>query len=109
MGVVGAFLTIVTPFQIYLKSASQVKLTPSFRKPLHYAVNEEEIVISQDDMEAAYPLSEVWKVVDTGKSIVVYVTRVRAYIFPKRDLKDKEKPLRELLQSTLDKRQYRIR
>lgn len=109
MGFIGLFFTIITPFRIYLKSAQQVKLTPSFKKPLHYTIDEKEITISQEGSKAAFPLNEVWKAVDTGKSIVIYATRVRAYIFPKRDLAEKESQLKEILKSSLTNKQYRIK
>lgn len=108
MGVFGCFLTIFTPVQIYLRSVRQVRLTPSFRKPLHYVVDEKEIKVSQDGAEAVVALCDVWKAVDTGKAIVVYVTRIRAYIFPKKDLGELETNLVEILKKGLTRQQYRI-
>lgn len=109
MGLFGGFLTVFTPVQIYLRSVKQVKLTPSFRKPLHYKVDEQEISVSQDGAEAVFSLGDVWKAVDTGKAIVIYVTRIRAYIFPKRDLMEKEGMLLEVLKRGLSEQQYKIR
>lgn len=108
MGLLGGFLTIFTPAQIYFRSAKQVKLTPAFRKPLHYRVDEKEIRIAQDGAEAVFSLADVWKAVDTGNAIVIYVTRVRAYIFPKRDLAEKETVLLEILKKGLKEQQYKI-
>lgn len=85
-GFLGLFFTVITPVRIYFKSIQQVKLTPSFRKPIQYTLSEEELVIEQDGAKAALPLSELYKAVDTGKSIVLYVSSLRAYIFPKREL-----------------------
>lgn len=109
MGFVGCFLTIFTPFQIYFRSISQVRLTPSFKKPLHYAVDEKEIKVSQDGLEASVFLSDVWKAVDTGRAIVIYVTRIRAYIFPKRDLNGMEEKLIAVLKTGLTSKQYQIK
>lgn len=109
MGFFGLFCTVITPVRIYLSSVRQVSMTPSFKKPLHYEVSDKTITISQDGQQAAFPIQEVWKVVDTGKSIVIYVNRVRAYIFPKRDLGEKETGLKELLRTVLSDKQYCIR
>lgn len=88
-GFLGLWFTVVTPLRIWLKSYQQVKLTPSFRKPICYTLTEKELIIEQDGAEAALKLEGAPKVVDTGKSIVLYVSSVRAYIFPKRELGDK--------------------
>lgn len=85
-GFLGLFFTVITPVRIYFKSIQQVKLTPSFQKPIQYTLSEEELVIEQDGAKAVLPLSELYKAVDTGKSIVLYVSSLRAYIFPKREL-----------------------
>lgn len=85
-GFLGLFFTIITPVRIYFKSFQQVKLTPSFKKPISYTLTDGEITVSQDDAKAVIPLNEIMKVCDTGKSIILYVTGVRAYIFPKRDI-----------------------
>lgn len=85
-GFLGLFFTVITPVRIYFKSIQQVKLTPSFRKPIRYTVSTEELVIEQDDAKAVLPMAEIVKAVDTGKSIVLYVSSIRAYIFPKREL-----------------------
>lgn len=85
-GFLGLFFTVITPFRIYLKSIQQVKLTPSFRKPIKYTLSETELIIEQEDARASIPMEEIIKAADTGKSIVLYVSSVRAYIFPKREL-----------------------
>lgn len=87
-GFLGIFFTVITPVRIYFKSVQQVKLTPSFQKPIQYTISEEELVIEQEGAKAVLPMTEIIKAVDTGKSIVLYVSSLRAYIFPKRELGD---------------------
>lgn len=87
-GFLGLFFTVITPVRIYFRSLQQVKLTPSFQKPIQYTISEEELVIEQEGARAVLPMSEVIKAVDTGKSIVLYVSSLRAYIFPRRELGD---------------------
>lgn len=108
MALFGGYLTVFTPVRIYLNSIKQVKMTPSFQKPLHYKIDEHKISVSQGGAESLFLLSDVWKAVDTGSAIAIYVTRIRAYVFPKRDLKEKETALKEILKKGLSKQQYRI-
>lgn len=109
MGFMGAFFTVITPFRIYIKSIQQVKLTPMFKKTLNYKIDAENITVSQEDQSAAMPLKDIWKVVDTGKSVIIYVTKVRAYIFPKRDIAEKYDKLCEILKANLTEKQYCIK
>lgn len=88
-GFLGLFFTVITPFRIYFKSLQQVKLTPSFRKPITYTFSEAELIVEQEGTKAVIPMSDIIKAVDTGKLIVLYVSNVRAYIFPKRELGEK--------------------
>lgn len=99
-GFLGMWFTIITPIRIWIKSYQQVALTPSFKKPISYTLSEKELVIAQDGAEAVLQLEGVLKAADTGKSIVLYVSSVRAYIFPKRDIGDKLQEVTEILKNS---------
>lgn len=99
-GFLGLFFTVITPFRILLKSYQQVMLTPSFKKPFRYTLSENMLTIEQEEAKAEIPMAEIIKVVDTGKSIVLYVSSVRAYIFPKRDLGEQLPQVIEVLKKS---------
>lgn len=109
MAFFGLLFTVITPARIMLKSAQQVKLTPMFKKPLKYTVSEENITIEQDDQKVEIPWEDVYKVKDTGKSIVIYITSVRAYIFPKRNLADQEQKLLEIIRKMVESKKIKIK
>lgn len=77
---------IVTPFSLKSKAKTQVKKTPMFQNPISYELNEEGITTSQGDARTSVKWSELNKAVATNKSIIIYITRVRAFIFPRTDL-----------------------
>lgn len=85
VGFFGLFFTVITPLRILLKSAQQVKLTPMFKKPLKYIISEDNILIKQDEAEAEILWEDVYRVKQTNKSLVIYVTPIRAYILPDRE------------------------
>lgn len=99
-GFLGLFFTIITPLRIYLKSVQQVKTTPSFQKPIRYTISETELVIEQDEARAAIPAEEIIKAVDTGKSIVLYISSLRAYILPKREIGEKLPQVIEIIKNS---------
>lgn len=87
--IVLALLYAANPLILYFKAKSQVRNTPSFQKPLSYVLDEEGISISQDDDNAEVKWDEIWKIVRYGSEVIVYVSSVRAFIWPVRCIEDK--------------------
>lgn len=86
--VFGAILLVYLPWSLFLKSRQQVVNNPSFKKPLHYVLDEQGITISQGEDSVQYLWEELHKAVSTGRSIILYTSAVNATIFPKRQLED---------------------
>ena len=84
-----AALYAANPIMLYFKAKSQIKNTSSFHKPLSYTLDDEGIKVSQDDVSDAVMWDEIWKIVRYGKEVIVYVSSVRAFIWPVRCIEDK--------------------
>lgn len=82
----GVMFVVVNPFMLWNKSRKQVKNTPSFQKPLSYELNDEGIVVSQDGQETKIAWDTVMKVTATNMSVIIYFSRMRAFILPKESL-----------------------
>ena len=76
-------MLIMNPQNMKSKAKMQVKNTPMFQKPLEYEVHEEGITIRQDDQEVQNAWGDFTKAVSTGKSVLLYMGRIRALILPK--------------------------
>lgn len=85
---IGAVFLIVNPIQLWLKAATQIKVSPMFQKPLYYRIDHEGILVSQDEQELPIMWEEIVKVVETRSYIIIYLSTVRAYIWPKEQIKD---------------------
>ena len=81
--IVAVLFLVVTPRTTKQRAAMQVKNSKMFQDVLEYEFNEEGIVVRQGELEAATPWEECSKAVSTQKSVIIYITRVRALIFPK--------------------------
>lgn len=106
MIVIAALYTVVNPLLLWGKAKAQIKRNESFHKPLHYVINEKGITISQDDKSETTKWQQMWKAVRYGDLIVVYVSTVRAFIIPLKDVGDKYDSLIELLNGGLKNRNY---
>lgn len=82
----GLILLLYTPWTLFLKSKQQMLQTASFQKPLHYQWNEEGIQISQGGEALLVEWEKLYKAVSTRQSIIVYTSKINAWIFPKKDL-----------------------
>ena len=76
-------LLFINPYTMKTRAKSQVQNTEMFQKPLEYEITEAGIAVRQDEAEATTTWDEVTKVIKTRKSVIVYLGRVRALIFPK--------------------------
>ena len=81
--IVAVLFLVITPRTTKQRASMQVKNSKMFQNELEYEFNEEGITVRQGELEAATAWEECSKVVSTKKSVIVYITRVRALIFPK--------------------------
>lgn len=78
-----AIFLIGNPLHLKARAAEQVMRSPMFQKPISYELNEEGIRISQDEQSVLNEWGDFRKAVSTGQSVIIYVTKVRALIFPR--------------------------
>ena len=76
-------LLFVNPHTMKTRAKSQVENSEMFQKPLEYEFTETGITVRQGEAEETTKWEEVSKVIKTRKSVIVYLGRVRALIFPK--------------------------
>lgn len=105
----GGILLIYLPCSLFLKSKQQVVNNPSFKKPLHYKLDDQGIMISQGEDSVQYLWEELYKAVSTGRSIIVYTSAVNATIFPKRQLGDNITDVIRMISTHMPPKKVKIR
>lgn len=88
--VISLLFTVVQPLQLLLKAANQIKRTPMFQEPIRYTFRPDGLELSQKDQNGIISWEQIMKVIDTNRYIIIYITRMRAYIFPKSQMHDIE-------------------
>ena len=86
--VIGAFIILYFPWTLHIKAASQAQ-SPVFKKPLHYRLSEEGLEVSTEEEKQLVPWESITKASATGKTIMLYTSKVNAFLFPKRVLGEK--------------------
>lgn len=89
--IAGAVILLYIPCSLFLRAHKQVALNEAFKKPLHYVLTDEGVTVSQGENEMFQEWDVVYRAKSTNRSLLIYTSKVNAWIFPKRDLgKDKE-------------------
>ena len=83
---IGIVLLLYLPWTLFIKSRQQILKNPAFQEPLHYELNEEGITVSQKELTETISWDVMEKAVSTGKSVIVYTSKINAFIFPRKDM-----------------------
>ena len=86
--IIGCLFTIVQPVMLYQKAWKQKKQNEAINAVLHYCISEDGIIVSQGQQGAKVHWYEIRKTVKTKSALYLYMSQVRAFIFPKEQLAD---------------------
>lgn len=81
--VVAALFTVIQPVMLYVKCMAQVKKSKDIKDDLTYVLSEDGITVRQGEESANVKWYQIRKVVSARRGIYVYMSPVRAFIFPK--------------------------
>lgn len=105
----GLIMLLYLPWTLSIRSKQQVLSNPSFQQPLHYMLDEQGITISQGEDSVQYPWEEMYKAVSTGRSIIVYTSKINATIFPRKQMGDKSAAVIEMISTHMSPAKVKIR
>lgn len=105
----GVVLLLYLPWTLWLKSKQQMINTPAFKEPLHYKLTQDGIEISQNEIKEFQKWEDLVKATSTGKSIILYTSKVKASIFPRKDLKEKESLVIEMISTHMPPERVKIK
>jgi len=107
--IAGIVILAYLPWTLFMKSRQQMLANPAFKEPLHYRLDEEGITVSQNETEEKQAWDQMYKAISTGKSIIVYTSRVNASIFPKQDLGSNKAKVIEIISTHMPPSKVKIR
>ena len=107
--VLGLVMLLYLPWTLSVRSKQQVLSNPSFQQPLHYMLDGQGITISQGEESVQYLWEEMHKAVSTGRSIIVYTSRINATIFPRKQMGDQTTAVIEMISTHMPPAKVKIR
>lgn len=107
--ILGIVLLVYQPITLRIKSKQQVLNNPVFQNVLHYTLDEEGITISQGQESQSQRWADMYKATSTGRSIIVYTSKVGATIFPRKQLGGDAVKVIELISTHMSPKKVKIR
>lgn len=98
---IAATFTVINPAILALKTLKQLKLSPSYKKPLEYTFKDDGIYIAQDGTALDLEWDKIKKLLLTNSMFAIYTSRVHAFVIPLSELgEEKGKIIASVVQFT---------
>ena len=107
--VAGLIILLYMPVTLYTRAKKQVLLNPTFKKPIHYIMDDSGVTVSDGENEMTVDWAEMYKAYSTNQSIILATSKVNAWIFPKKDLGEDKFTLIEMISTHMQPDKVRIK
>jgi len=105
----GLVLLLYLPCSLFIRSLKQMQSTPAFQQPLSYKISEEGIRVSQGEQSQLQKWENMYRAVSTKSSIIVYTSKINAWIFPRKDMGAMAPKVIEMISTHMPAGKVRIR
>lgn len=106
---VALLFTVVNPISLYFKSKRQVKMNDSFNHPLCYTFSEDGIEVRQGEQSLNINWDDVIKVISSKNLVVIYISAINAFIFPKEQIKENFEEFKKLITDNCKARKVSVK
>lgn len=100
--VLGILFLVYVPGNLYLRSKKQVSSSDVLKNALHYKIDDAGIHVSQGEQTADLEWKQIYKMVSTKNQLLIYSSRVNAYIIPKEIIEEQYQAILGLAISHLE-------
>ncbi|MDD6136208.1 MAG: YcxB family protein [Lachnospiraceae bacterium] len=85
---IGLIFTVLNPLMLAFKAFKQLKLSPSYKKPIEYTFYDDGIKVSQGDLSDTLPWNRISALMLTKHMLAIYTSRIHAFVIPVSELGD---------------------
>lgn len=107
--VVALLALFYPPVMLWMRAKQQVLLSPVFKNPSNYEIDLNGIKVTQEEADAFASWEELYMVRATGKSLIAYMDKKRAMIWPKECIGGQYENLMELIRNNMPSKKVKIR
>ena len=102
---IASLFTVIQPLMLYIKCRMQIKKSDNINSSLHYTLSDQGITVRQNEQEAAVKWYDIRKVVQAKQGLYLYMSPVRAFIFPKEQCGSQYENIRSAVLEQMEKHQ----
>lgn len=103
----GVIFLFYVPVSLKMRSKRQILASPVLKETLHYTVDEAGIHVSVGEQTADLEWKMIYKIVSTKSNLLIYSSRVNAYVIPRAQLGEQYEAVKALAKQKLES--YRLR
>lgn len=103
----GIIFLIYVPVSLKMRSKRQILTSPVLKETLHYTMDEAGLHVSVGEETADLEWNMMYKMVSTKSNLLIYSSRVNAYVIPRIQLGEQYEAIRTLAGQKLES--YRLR
>ena len=107
--VAGIVILVYNPITLWTRCQKTIQKNESLANTLHYQISEESIHVKQGDQEADLPWKQVYRIIGTSGSVLIYSSRVNAYVIPRDQLGDRYDALKQIAQKALPAFRFKMK
>lgn len=105
----GFWFLLHQPVSLYMKAAKQVKLNPTFQKPVTYIISETGITTMQGDKQAEIAWEDMLKVTETKLSLLAYTGKRYSFVLPKESMGEQYETAVKMIREHMDAGRVKIK
>lgn len=105
----GALFCVYLPFQLYLRSRQQILKSEVLKNALHYTIDQTGVHTSQNDASADLLWEQVYKIVATRHNVLIYSSRVNAFVIPRSQIGAEYKTIQKIAASNLPPYRFKMK
>jgi len=105
----GFWFLLYQPVSLYTKAAKQVKLNPTFKKPITYIIGETGITTMQGDKQAEIAWEDMLKVTETKLSLLAYTGKRYSFVLPKESMGEQYETVVKMFREHMDAGRVKIK
>lgn len=93
----GIVILLYIPCSLFMRAKKQAATNDFFKQPIHYTLTDEGVTVTQGEYEMTQPWAIVVKAASTNRSLLLYTSKINAWIFPKRELAEKREDVIQMI------------
>lgn len=106
---VGLLFWFYMPVSFWFRAKLTLKTNAVLANELHYEVSEEQIHVTQNEEEGELPWDAIYKLVSNKHQILIYTTRINAYIIPREQIGDQYAGFKEIAEKKLERFRLKLK